>query len=111
MAPPHQIQAQQLQEMQDAYNQQMMNNLYMQQAHGVHPPMNHMQMHGMPQLNYCDNYSNPAYIGAIQNAVHDIIHGTSVNNEVQWLQRLYIRLMKREAEMKKNKNQNIQKTQ
>lgn len=34
-------------------------------------------------------------------AVHDILHGTSVDSTTEWLQREYIRLMRREFKMRK----------
>jgi hypothetical protein len=55
----------------------------------------------MPQAGYCNHYSNPQYANAIHFAVNDILYGTDVNSETQWLQRLYRRLMKREVELGK----------
>ena len=37
----------------------------------------------------------------VKNAVEDILHGTSVDSHTEWLQREYIRLMKREANKKR----------
>lgn len=36
----------------------------------------------------------------VQAAVDDILNGTSVNTVAEWLQREYVRLMRREARMK-----------
>ena len=36
----------------------------------------------------------------VEAAVNDILHGTSTDNHNQWLQREYIRLMRRECNMK-----------
>lgn len=43
----------------------------------------------------------------VKAAVHDILHGTDVNNNTEWLQREYIRLMYREAN--KLRSEKIQK--
>ena len=41
----------------------------------------------------------------VQNAVHDILHGVTVDSHTEWLQREYIRLMRREAaKQKENKS-------
>jgi hypothetical protein len=40
----------------------------------------------------------------VQAAVHDILHGTSVDSHTEWLQREYIRLMRREAAAKQNES-------
>lgn len=37
----------------------------------------------------------------VQNAVHDILHGVTVDSHTEWLQREYIRLMRREAAKQK----------
>lgn len=42
--------------------------------------------------------SNPT--PEVQAAVDDILNGTAVNSACEWLQREYIRLMRREARMK-----------
>lgn len=33
-------------------------------------------------------------------AIHDILHGVSVDSHTEWLQREYVRLMRREAQVK-----------
>ncbi len=42
----------------------------------------------------------------VQSAVNDILYGSSVNNHTEWLQREYVRLMRREcAYLQQHKNE------
>lgn len=41
----------------------------------------------------------PALRPEVQLAVNDILHGTSVDSHTEWLQREYIRMMRREARL------------
>ncbi len=43
-------------------------------------------------------------------AVEDILHGTSVNSHTEWLQREYLRLMRREAKWKQSEHESKLKT-
>ena len=51
----------------------------------------------------------------VKKAVDDLLNGTSVTSSEEWLQREYIRLMRREAQYRKSENeskskQNTEKT-
>lgn len=46
----------------------------------------------------------------VEAAVNDILHGTSTDNQGQWLQREYIRLMRRECNMKSTQQQQQKET-
>ena len=41
----------------------------------------------------------------VESAIHDIMNGTSVDSGVEWLQREYMKLLKREAALKSREQQ------
>lgn len=41
----------------------------------------------------------------VEKAVDDLLNGTAVNSSGEWLQREYIRLMRREAQYRKSENE------
>ena len=52
----------------------------------------------------------PALEPQVQAAVDDIMYGTNVDSQTEWLQREFQRLMKREAQYRNNSNAAIKKT-
>ena len=44
----------------------------------------------------------PSLAPEVQAAVQDIMHGTNVDSQTEWLQREFQRLMKREAQYRNN---------